>query len=661
MAAVGWPDGSQRLEVTKWIHDWTGGHPFLTAKMVAAVAAEPAGDWSEARTSALAQRLFLAPGMRTNETHLHYVAGMLLSGPPGVLPTYHAILNGRLRQRPPETVVSWLTLSGAVIVLDEIGTFAVRNRIYTRVFNDAWVARHQPPAPWRVEVASYARRHGPWLVPALVLIALLGAATTTLLFREREAAARLAVTHTIRTQRIQEFMVRLFDAGETDVSPAKDLKVLALLDSGVREAGSLSAEPQVQAALYHTLGLVYQRLGQYKQADDLLTRALQMRQAQGGPASPDAVESLVAIGLLRVEQADLDEGERTLQRALELSRRAEPVPGALTARATEGMGKVKEERGAYALAIPLYEEAVRLYATTDSPEERRVQGLSSLANAQFYAGNLDESEAINRRLLQEERQRRTGDHPDIADTLLNLGAIEFSRGRYPAAAERDREALGILERWYGPDHPEAASAMTILASALSIQKQFDEAAQLLERALRTQQRIYGAEHPRVAFALNEFGSVALQRKDFASAEAAFTQALAIYRKVYSDGRHPRIGTALSNLASVYSAQEQYARAEPLFREAIRLNSEVLSPTHQNTAIAQIKLGRVLSRQRRYAEAETYLLAGYETLRVEMTPSVSWLRTAREDLAALYRALGKPDLAIRYEKESDTAGRPRPGF
>ena len=116
------------------------------------------------------------------------------------------------------------------------------------------------------------------------------------------------------------------------------------------------------------------------------------------------------------------------------------------------------------------------------------------------------------------------------------------------------------------------------------------------------------------------------------------------------GGHYLIGIALSNLASVHQARKAYGRAEPLYREAIGIYRATQGPDHLNTGIARIKLGRTLLRQGRLAEAETETRAGYEVLVEQTDPSVSWLRSAREDLVAAYEGQGKRDEAARFRAE-----------
>ena len=63
----------------------------------------------------------------------------------------------------------------------------------------------------------------------------------------------------------------------------------------------------------------------------------------------------------------------------------------------------------------------------------------------------------------------------------------------------------------------------------------------------------------------------------------------------------------------------------------------------------MKLGRTLLREKQYAEAEQQLLDGYGIMSKQASPSVTWLKAARKDLASLYQTLGKPDTARQFEE------------
>jgi serine/threonine-protein kinase len=85
------------------------------------------------------------------------------------------------------------------------------------------------------------------------------------------------------------------------------------------------------------------------------------------------------------------------------------------------------------------------------------------------------------------------------------------------------------------------------------------------------------------------------------------------------------------------ARRDFKGAERMYRDAAARFSTAQSPEHLNTGIARIKLGRALLRQHRYADAEIETLAGYRIVSQHAAPSVSWLQSAREDLAAIKAA------------------------
>ena len=143
--------------------------------------------------------------------------------------------------------------------------------------------------------------------------------------------------------------------------------------------------------------------------------------------------------------------------------------------------------------------------------------------------------------------------------------------------------------------------------------------------------------------------MALNEGQYDAAEQYFTRMADIYRTDYGE-HHYLFATALSNRASVYTAQQQWVRAEELYRQAIPIYIESQSPTHINTGIARIKLGRTLLRQLRYADAEAETHAGYDILSTQMDPKVSWLVNARKDLVEEYEGLKQPEQAAKFRAE-----------
>ena len=497
------------------------------------------------------------------------------------------------------------------------------------------------------------RNWRPALAGAMVLMLVVGLVG---FYTVRLAAARnAAVAQATRTDRIQRFMLRLFDGGEKEAGPADTLRVVTLIDRGLLDARTLDREPLVQSELYETLGGIYERLGKFDQADTLLQSSIDTRRSLLPSNSPDIARGVTALARLRSDQARFDEAERLAREGLAVARATLRSDDPQVADATEAVGEILEQRGEYDQAIAMLQEAVTLRSKPGADPSDLAAALYELANANFYAGHLDVAESLNQRSLTLHRELYGNAHPLVAEDLINLGAIQYERGRYVDAEAFYRKALEIIRTWYGKDSYRTASNLTMLGRCLYQEKRFDEANGLLSDALAIQERVFGKVHPRVASALNDLGNVAMGQERFDDAERHFRRIGEIYRSVYGD-KHYLVGIATSNLAGVYMARSDFTTAEKMYRAAVATFSATQSPVHLNTGIARIKLGRSLLRQGRTAEAEVESKAGYDIVAKQTAPTVSWLKTAREDLAAAYDVLHRPEEAAKYRAETARVGK-----
>jgi len=510
------------------------------------------------------------------------------------------------------------------------------------------------PDTFRYRLGKFVRRNQRAVsAAALVLTIVVG---LVVFFTVRLAKARnAALEEAARTQRIQRFMMNLFQGGDESVGPGDSMRVVTLLDRGVQEAQSLNGDPKEQAELYQTLGTIYDQLGKFDQADSLLHSALERRKSLFGQDSTEAAESLVALGQLRSDQAQYDEAEKLIRQGLAMSKRHLPPNHPRIGKAQYALGEVLVNEGKYDQGIQVLDEAVRIQSAPGGVIADLAETLTELANAQFYAGHLDTSNSLNLRVVAMDRQLYGERHPNVAEDLINLGAIQTEWGHYSETERYYRQALDIIQNFYGRDHPETASAMTLLGRSLNAQGRFNEAAEVLRGALAIQERVYGQVHPRVASAVGELGKVAMQQGKLDEAEADFRRQADIYRSVYN-GKHFYIGSALANLGGVYMERKQYVRAERSFRDALQIYAETLPANHLNVAIARIKLGRSLLPQHRYADAEIESLAGYGILTKQSNSPANWLQNARKDLVAEYEALRQPEKAALFRAELADAER-----
>jgi WD40 repeat protein len=169
--------GRGRGAVLRRILYWTGGHPCLTQRLCAAVAARPGAAEVDARSRTLhphcvdqaCRRLFLSAEARDRDDNLLFVRDYLLRNevdPAGLLDLYRRVRRGRVvRDDPTSRWVSILRLSG--LVRPVAGSLRVSNRIYARAFDPRWIAGHMPDAEQRRQRAAF--RRGLWRATAVAV------------------------------------------------------------------------------------------------------------------------------------------------------------------------------------------------------------------------------------------------------------------------------------------------------------------------------------------------------------------------------------------------------------------------------------------------------------------------------------------------------------
>lgn len=505
--------------------------------------------------------------------------------------------------------------------------------------------------------SKFVQRHRSAVLATTVACLLV--ACTVAVFTVRLIQSRaVAMAEAARTQRIQRFMLNLFQGGDKDAGPSADLRVITLIDRGVGGAQALSKEPAVQADLYQTLGTMYQKLGRFDRADALLQRSLQVRRRLREQDDSAEMKNLIALGLLRSEQGKFNEAEQLVSQALTHIQTRDPGNKPLLGEAESALGSVLVTGGKQAQSVEMLKKAIATIESTGgetTPEF--AQTLGALADADMYLGRYEECELLNRRALAVDRRLYGERHPHIADDVGNLAQLQELRGNYAEAEQYERQALQIMQGWYGSDHPETARKMTTLASTLTYEAKYSESEDLLRQALRIMEKSYGSQHPRVAYAANALAGVELQEKKFKEAEEGDRRAMAIYRAAYGDADY-RVAVTMGNLASVFSAEKRYGECERMLRDVVERFTKALGALNINTGVAQVRLGRTLLHEHRYKEAEEHTRAGYGILKDQTSSQTSYVQGALHDLAVEYAALNRPQDVERFNRELSMASASR---
>lgn len=508
------------------------------------------------------------------------------------------------------------------------------------------------PDSWSYRTGAFLRRNRRSV--ALTAALAVGLVSIAGFYGWRLAVARdAALDEAARTRRVLAFTQELFRGWDEAAGPADTLRVITLLDRGVREAGLLDQDPAAQAETFLTLGGIFGQLGRFERADSMLDVALELRRRASPPNPRLEGEAVAALGELRVTEGRYADAEGLLREALLAQESARPADPTAIAVTMTSLGAALEGLGRYDEATDVLSDAIaRLEQRSDSSAELSA-ALAALAATRFYAEDLDGSDSLNLRALAIDRRLHGDGHPTLADSYINLGVAEVRRGRYAEGETYFRDAVRIFESYHGPEHPETASALRLLGNDLLFQGRLADAEPLLERALRIQEASLPPLHPRLGNTLGDLAYIRLDQGEYDQAVGLYRRIVDIYRSSNGE-RHYFVAIALSNLANALGEGGRLDEAEAMFRDVVDRFTETRGADDPDTGIARIKLGSVLAEAGRPADAEPELLAGYDIVRARMAPTVSWLRSARRSLIEVYDALDRPDRADTFRREEAAA-------
>jgi tetratricopeptide (TPR) repeat protein len=185
--------------------------------------------------------------------------------------------------------------------------------------------------------------------------------------------------------------------------------------------------------------------------------------------------------------------------------------------------------------------------------------------------------AIRRKALPPE-------HPDLAQSLDNLGLLFQKRGEYARARPYLEEALAIRGRALGPaGHSDIARSLGNLGLLLQNQGEYAKALPYYERALAMRERLYPEArfpdgHPDLAASLDNLGLLLQNQGEYAKALPYYERALAMRERLYPGKHfptgHPHLAASLDILGVLLLARGDYKRALPYIEQALAMRQRL---------------------------------------------------------------------------------------
>ena len=375
--------------------------------------------------------------------------------------------------------------------------------------------------------------------------------------RERDRANREAKA----AERVSDFLVGTFKVADPDQSRGNKITAREILDGGARRIDvDLASQPYLQARLMVTMSRVYEGLGLYDPARQLIEKAIALQHRVLGPSHRETLVSQGLLAAILQKQAHFSESEKLYQKTIQKQEQAFGADDIDTLRTKSGLGTVLFEEGRYADAEKLLTEVVQATDRVSGPRSpESLSALHTLAIAYDGLRNYEKEAALDEELYRRRLQELGADHPDTVSSMQNLARVYFRLGRFAEAESLQRQGLEIGRRVQGNDHPSVLLAMGNLADTLMSEGKLREAEILQREALAGRLRVLGPDHQETQFAIANLGNILLAEKRYAEAESLYRQALEGEVRILGE-HHPEIAYAWYNIATVEAAQGKRAKA-----------------------------------------------------------------------------------------------------
>lgn len=458
---------------------------------------------------------------------------------------------------------------------------------------------------------KFARRHKSGvLAGSMMVLALtvgLSVAVAAYVRAEREATKSLALSNLV---------MYVFEGLFPDGDWKGTVDFLRVLSGSEEKIRLLPDETEQKTLLLARVGDAWRKLGHLEKASALVADTVRLQSRLSTTRSATTVNSLATLGELLFRTGKHQEGEAFLVEALTRARELGEDGKDQVARTLNRFGLLLQNRGAHVDAERYFREALEIRRRL--PREYQwsvVETLNNLAMTLTHTGRIDEASnvfgeaiAISLELPEIQRQGMEGD-----DALYRMATVMGNR--LPPTAN-----LG--------------GVLTNVGGYFADQKSdYAKAATLFEAALEVRREVFGNDSRDVAEALNNLATAWERSGNAAKAVALLRESLAIKRRIGAEGGLG-VAIALSNLANVLRQVGGLEEAENMARESLNL-FKVKAPRDWRNHVVSDVLGAVLLTQRRFGEAEVFLLNAQTGLAECADCPLLFKREVLEHLVELY--------------------------
>lgn len=389
----------------------------------------------------------------------------------------------------------------------------------------------------------------------------------------------------------------------------------------------------------------------YRDALAAAEEQLACRERLFGRRHAETARSLEAVANARLELAELEEAERTIEELIEIRREVLEPGHPDLAMAIKHKGGACWMRADLAAAERHVREAVGMWSRAHDTHPGLAIGLFSLARVTHETGRFAEAEPLYRAALTIQRRLDPDDPSVVPLCLVHLARLVITQGDDDSGETMLREAMETCDRLGAPALTAGLMALHTTVGALAWRGDHEKADALREESLRRVRAAYGDDDVRVANRYHEWGQSLLKRRRFAEAEQMISRALEIRRAAFGPD-HPASDASLLELARARAGQGDRVGAMEHVRAAFSVGEGMGVRSRPLAVDSLTMIGNLERLAGRLADSEATLrdaTRGFELARARLRHGAgraAFVASPYPSLALTQLALGRNDEAWR---------------
>ena len=443
------------------------------------------------------------------------------------------------------------------------------------------------------------------------------------------------------------------------------------------------------------LAQVYEDSGKLDLALPLYEKTLQLVKAKNGDDHPTTLASMNNLAQGYRSAGKMDLALPLLEKAFILHKARYGADHPDTLIGMMNLAYLYEVTNKLDLALPLYEKTLKMMTEKQGADHpNTLFCMSHLVDTYRLSQKLDLALPLAEKTFKVMMSKLGPDHPQTLIAMEKFGDLLQLAGKDVQALSILQEAYDLQKAKSGPDDPVTLISLNNLASYYWTAKQLDKSIPLFEEAVKRYEAKLGRNHKQTQRSLANLG---VNYKDAGRHKEAILLLEEAHRAVikYSDlgwvreqlvdayskagenvkltdllleqlteahstlpKESPQLAGQLAQIGMAMLHQKQPKEAEPLLRESLAIREKTQADVW-TTFNTQSMLGGALLGQKKFAEAEPFLLKGYEGMKQrEKTPTadasrlslLQRLTEALDRLIQFYTETNQPDEVKKWQAE-----------